>query len=402
MPAEQKANILLVDDDPKKRLALSAVLEDLGHPIFEAGTGQEALRLALQRDYAVVLLDVQMPEMDGFQIAQLLRSRKRSTHTPIIFITAYNQADIEVLRGYALGAVDYVFAPVVPEILRAKVSVFVELALMRQALEAEVIERRRAAEEIEELNTRLEMRAAELEAANKELESFTYSVSHDLRAPLRAIDGFSRILEEEHSGGLDEEGRRMLGLVRDGARKMSQLVEDLLVFSRFNRKPVAPVEIDMSELVKTVFRELLQGGTPCVPELRLSELPPGRGEPALIRQVWMNLFSNAIKYSSKRPGPVIEVGGYADERESVYYVRDNGAGFDMRQQHKLFGLFQRLHGTAEFPGTGVGLAIVERIVTRHGGRIWAEGRVNEGASFYFSLPARSARGQRSPAGEVAA
>ena len=403
MPAEQKANILLVDDDPKKRLALSAVLEDLGHPVFQAGTGQEALRLALQRDYAVVLLDVQMPGMDGFQIAELLRSRKRSTHTPIIFITAYNQAEIEVRHGYALGAVDYVFAPVVPEILRAKVTVFVELALMRQALEAEVSERRRAADEIEQLNSILALRAAELEAANKELESFTYSVSHDLRAPLRAIDGFSRILEEEHSGSLDDEGHRILGLVRDGARKMRQLIEDLLAFSRFNRKPLAAVEIEMSDLVRTVFSELLQTGAACVPDLKLAPLPTASGEPALIKQVWANLLSNAIKYSSRGPAPVVEVGGYTDAGgESVYYVRDNGAGFDMRLQHKLFGLFQRLHGADEFPGTGVGLAIVERVVKRHGGRVWAEGKVNEGASFYFSLPSRVPQAPRSPANGIAA
>jgi two-component system, sensor histidine kinase and response regulator len=390
MPAE-KANILLVDDNPLKRIALTAVLEDLGHNIFQATSGQETLRLALQRDYAVVLLDVQMPDMDGFQIAELLRSRKRSAHTPIIFITAYNRADIEVMRGYSLGAVDYVFAPVVAEILRAKVAVFVELALMRQALEAEIAEGKRAAEEIERLNARLEARAAELEAANKELESFTYSVSHDLRAPLRAIDGFSHILEEEHSGGLGHEGRRVLGIVRDGAQKMSQLVEDLLAFSRHNRRPIAPVDIDMRELAEAVFRELLQNGAACAPELRLPRLPTAQGEPALIRQVWINLLSNAIKYSSKRPEPVVEVSGHADGAERIYCVKDNGAGFDMRFRDKLFGIFQRLHGAGEFPGTGVGLAIVERVVRRHGGRVWAEGKVNEGASFYFSLPAESAR-----------
>jgi signal transduction histidine kinase len=400
MPAERKANILLVDDDPAKRLALTAVLEDLGD-IYEAASGQEALRLVLQRDYAVVLLDVQMPDMDGFQIAELLRSRKRSAHTPIIFITAFNRAEVEVRRGYALGAVDYVFAPVVSEILRAKVAVFVELAVMRHALEAEIAERQRSADEIELLNAELKARAAELEAANKELESFTYSVSHDLRAPLRAIDGFSHILEQDHSGGLDDEGRRVLGIVRNGTRKMTQLIEDLLAFSRFNRKPIDPIDIDMSELVHAVFNELLHTGVACVPELRVHALPRARGEPPLIRQVWSNLLSNAIKYSSKRAEPVIEVSGYADGAQSVYCVKDNGAGFDMRYESKLFGIFQRLHGADQFPGTGVGLAIVDRVVKRHGGRVWAEGKVNEGASFYFSLPAESTRAERPRAGDIA-
>lgn len=392
MQTDQKANILLVDDDPVKRLALTAVLEDLGHPIFQAGSAAETFRLALERDYAVVLLDVQMPGMDGFQIAEMLRSRRRSAQTPIIFITAYRHEDIEVLRGYSLGAVDYVFAPVIPNILRAKVSVFTELAVTRQNLQAEIAERKGAVREIGLLNTALNARAAQLEAANKELESFTYSVSHDLRVPLRAIDGYSNILEEEHSDKLDGEGRRVLQVIRDGAHKMGQLIDDLLAFSRLNRKPLAPVDIDMDRLAKTAFRELIETSGARAPELRLSGLPKAQGEAALIKQVWVNLLSNSIKYSSKSADPVVEVSGYTDGDDQVYRVKDNGAGFDMRYYERLFGIFQRLHAAEEFPGTGVGLAIVERVVSRHGGRVWAESKVNEGACFYFSLPNARPRG----------
>lgn len=391
MPAEPRASILIVDDHPAKRFALTEVLTSLGHELCQASSGEEALRLAQARDYAVVLLDVQMPGMDGYQIAERLRGQPRSAHTPIIFITAYSHEDTEVLRGYALGAVDFVFAPVAPEILRAKVSVFIELAVMRQALEAEIAEGRRAAREIQSLNASLNARAAQLEAANKELESFTYSVSHDLRSPLRAIGGFAHILEEDHAGKLDEEGRRVIKVIRDGAAKMDSLIDDLLTFARFNRKPASMVDIDMDALARSAFGEVVDHSAARAPELRLSPLPKARGEPALIRQVWLNLLSNAVKYSSKRADAVVEVSGYTEGPERVYCVKDNGAGFDMRHYQRLFGLFQRLHNAEQYSGTGVGLAIVERVVSRHGGRVWAQSEPNEGAQFYFTLPDGGAR-----------
>lgn len=383
---EEKANILLVDDNAAKRLALSSVLETLGHNVFMAESSQDVLRFMPQRDYAVVLLDIQMPDMDGFEVARLIRGQRMSAHTPIIFITAFHDADVDVRRGYSLGAVDYIFAPVIPEILCAKVSVFVDLAVMRHRLQTEIAERKRAAEEIDALNASLNQRAADLEAANKELESFTYAVSHDLRAPLRTIDGYAHMLDESYSGKLDDEGRRLLQNVRDGSRKMERLIEDLLAFCRFGRTPVSMAEFDMGGLARTVFGELVALDAAHVPELRLSELPKAHGDPALIRQVWANLLSNSIKYTSKQPRPVIEVTGHTDEKEHIYCVKDNGAGFDMRHYEKLFGIFQRLHDPEQYSGTGVGLAIVERVASRHGGRVWAEGKVGEGAAFFFSLP----------------
>ncbi len=396
MTSEEKANILLVDDDSSKRLALGSVLEGRGYDLFIANSGREALRLLLERDYAVVLLDVQIPDMDGFEIAKLMRDHGQTRQTPIIFITAFDQGEIEVLRGYALGAVDYIFTPVNPEVLRAKVGAFVDLAVMRRRLETEIAERKRAAEEVNALNAELNQRAAELEAANKELDSFIYSVSHDLRAPLRAIAGYSRILEEDHAGKLDGEGRRLLKVVLDGSRNMEQLLDDLLTFSRFNREPVAAVEIDMGRLAQSVFGELIEPGAPRVPELRLSAPPKARGDPALIRQVWMNLLSNSIKYTGKHPRPVIEISGYTDGAGHVYCVKDNGAGFDMRHYDKLFGIFQRLHDAEQFSGSGVGLAIVERVIRRHGGRVWAEGKMGEGATFFFSLPGDAAAFEGGP------
>jgi signal transduction histidine kinase len=236
-----------------------------------------------------------------------------------------------------------------------------------------------------ELERRVRERTADLERANRELEGFSYSVSHDLRAPVRAIEGFARILEEEAGGKLDPEARKYLTMVRDNGRRMGVLIESLLEFSRLGRRALNLADADMASLARDVFEEL-SGGLPNTPEFALEPMPRARCDRALVRQVWTNLISNAIKFTGKAPAPRIEAGGSARDGESVYYLKDNGAGFDMRYYDKMFGVFQRLHGEHEFAGTGVGLALVQRIVERHGGRIWAEGKVGEGATFWFSLP----------------
>lgn len=257
-------------------------------------------------------------------------------------------------------------------------------------LASRIVVERRQAEEDRRVRAELERRVAErtvqLEAANQELESFSYSVSHDLRTPLRAIDGFSRILGEDYNERLDGEGRRLLRVIRDNSRQMGQLIDDLLAFSRLGRKPLAVTEIDMTALAQRVFEELQAGSGGRATALRLSPLPAATGDPTLIRQAWVNLLSNAIKFSGQRADPVIEVSGNEDGHSRVYCVRDNGAGFDMQYYDKLFRVFQRLHSADQFPGTGVGLAIVQRVIARHGGRVWAEGKVGEGAAFYFALP----------------
>ena len=224
-----------------------------------------------------------------------------------------------------------------------------------------------------------------MEAANKELEAFSYSVSHDLRAPLRAIDGFSGILLEDHSDKLDEDGNRLLEVVRQNAQNMGQLIDDLLAFSRLGRKAVELSPIDMTDLAKSVFEEL-NSDSERRPQLKIENIPPAQGDRALLRQVFVNLLSNATKYSRTKDHSLVEVGGRTENGNNIYYVKDNGAGFDMQYVNKLFGVFQRLHSPEEFEGTGVGLAIVQRIIHRHGGRVWAEGKVNEGATFYFTLP----------------
>jgi PAS domain S-box-containing protein len=262
----------------------------------------------------------------------------------------------------------------------------------RRALLSVVEDQKRAEEEVRQLNVHLEQRVrdrtAELEAANKELEAFSYSVSHDLRAPVRAIDGFARILADEHAGALTAEGHRVLNVVMKEGARMGRLIDDLLAFSRIGRQSPQTEEIDLAALVDEVYREQAALAPGRKIELRVTALPRAQADLALLRQVLFNLIGNAIKYTRPRDLAQIEVGGSVRGSENVYYVKDNGAGFDPRFADKLFGVFQRLHSEAEFEGTGVGLALVQRIINRHGGRVWAESQVDQGATFYFTLPAR--------------
>lgn len=245
-------------------------------------------------------------------------------------------------------------------------------------------------EEIQRLNSELEQRVrdrtAQLEMMVKELEAFTYSISDDMRGPLRAIDGFSRVLMEEYPDKMDSEGKRLLNIIRSNARSMSELIDGLLTFSHLGRQPLDPADVNMEELAKSVFDEVQSANREHQITLELHALPPAFGDRTMIRQVLYNLISNAFKFSRPSENPSIEIGFQDGGNQHTYYVRDNGVGFDMQYSPKLFGVFQRLHNVDEFEGAGVGLALVQRIVLRHSGRVWAEGKVNEGATFYFSLP----------------
>lgn len=263
--------------------------------------------------------------------------------------------------------------------------------LKRQQIDRELL---RSAEEIRRLNISLEERVrertSELEAANRELESFAYSVSHDLRAPLRAIDGFTRILSEAQGASLTNEGRRLCALVRDNTRRMTAMIDDLLTLSRLGRSAPRSLPVDMTALAREAFREATQMESTERIDFRLEDLPQAQGDPRLLGRLWSNLLANAVKFSSRRERARIVVAAERGGGAVIYRVEDDGAGFDMRYADKLFGVFQRLHGAEEFEGTGVGLAICRRIVERHGGRIWAEGRPGQGATFFFTLGSEAA------------
>lgn len=253
----------------------------------------------------------------------------------------------------------------------------------------DITERKRSEYEIGKLNIELSRRATELELANEELESFSYSVSHDLSVPLRAIDGFLLMIQEDCHDGLDDECMRRLDTVRSSAHAMQRLIVDLLAFARMRRKEMMDTPVDMNELVGSVISELKLMWPQRSIQFKVAGMPPACGDRAMLHQVYFNLISNAIKFTRPIEDAVIELGGEALENETIYYVRDNGVGFDMADASLLFGVFQRLHAKSEFEGSGIGLALVHRIVRRHGGRVWAEGKVNEGATFYFTLPEKT-------------
>ncbi len=397
--AAAPVKILLVDDQPENLLAAGAVLDALGEEVIKASSGREALLYLLDQDCAVILLDIMMPVMDGFETAALIRQRERSRHTPIIFLTALGHSEEHLRRGYDLGAVDYIVKPFVPEILRSKVSVFVELHRKSQLLARqsklleirntelqEAIERSAKAEqEIVALNRHLERQVAQLAEVNHELEAFSYTVSHDLRAPLSRISGFSRALIDFHAGQLDAKARTYLERIDSSSSRMCELVEDLLRFSRLTRVDLKEERVNLSALAAVLDSELRARE----PERQVEFLnTPGIvrwGDPTLLRSVLLNLLENAWKYTRKHASARIEFGVTHTADGMACFVRDDGAGFDMTEAWRLFRPFQRLHTSSDFEGTGIGLATVERVVRRHGGRVWAEGETDRGATFYFTL-----------------
>lgn len=373
--ANTKVNILIVDDDPTKRFALRSILEPLGETLVEAASGSDALRQLLREEFAVVLLDVRMPIMDGFETAQLIRQRPRSELTPIIFVTALDQAETDMGRGYDLGAVDFVFAPIVPAILRAKVTVFVELYRAQQEL-------RRYRLQLEEL---VQERTTALTAINRELEAFSYSVSHDLRAPLVSFDALSQNLLESYGDKLDQRAKDYIGRMRLASQRMTAVFDGLQTLFRLTSGELRREHLDVSGLAGEIVDELRASH----PEGKVDvEIDPGMtatGDQRLVRILLTNLIDNAWKFSSLQDAPKIDVRQETVDGVTRTLVHDNGVGFDMISAHRLFGAFQRLHSQSEFQGAGIGLAIARRIVNRHGGRLWAEGAVGDGATFYFVL-----------------
>jgi PAS domain S-box-containing protein len=512
--APDRMKILLVDDTPENLVSLEAALEDLGQDLILAHSGTEALRYLLEYDFAAILLDVKMPDMDGFQTAELIRSRKRSRHTPILFLTGYKN-DEHLFRGYDLGAVDFLFKPIVPEILRSKVEVFVELSrnaslLRRQAevlgkaelkfrsllevapdamiisaedgmislvnsqaealfecrreeligqnvrllvpdwncqptsfddttailprspielrgrrknggqfpveislspLQTEeglllmsairdITQRKRADEAIRELNLTLEQRVTErtqellrsneaLRQSNDDLNQFAYAASHDLQEPLRMVSLYSQMLQRRYGRQLDQEADEFIGYIVGGAKRMELLLKDLLTYSQAGSSSEGPAHpVDCAAAIRKVVLNLQASLEQSQASVTWDALPTVCAHEIRIVQLLQNLVGNAVKYRSADP-PRIHVAAERREADWLFSVHDNGIGIAPEYAQEIFGIFRRLHGQ-DYPGTGIGLAICQRIVERYSGRIWVESSLGQGARFYFTIPSPGA------------
>lgn len=370
------ARILVVDDEVRQMNALCDTLREQNYDVTGFASANEALAKLREQKFDLLLSDLMMPEMDG--ISLLRAAHEVDPDLVGVLMTGHGTIDTAV-EAMKAGALDYVLKPFK---LSAVLTVLGRALTVRQLrMENAELERN-----VRERTAQLEIANRELESANKELEAFSYSVSHDLRAPVRHIDGFSQLLEETHGANLDPAALRLLQKVRESAKRLGSLIDDLLNFSRLSRQPLVTRTVSLSHLVSDVLVELEPERTGRNIDLRLGKLPDCVGDSKLLRQVFINLLSNALKFTRKREQAVIEVGCELRDGELVCSVRDNGAGFDMRYASRLFGVFQRLHQADQFEGTGVGLSIVQRIIHRHGGRIWVEAEVDKGAHFQFTLP----------------
>ena len=385
----------MVDDREENLSALESILTDENYELIKAHSGKEALSYLLKDlDFHLILLDVLMPIMNGFETAELIYQRDKLKNIPIIFLTAL---DIEenIYKGYQAGAIDYISKPIIPELLKVKVKAFVELSeknreLIRQEkklrlanrkLEIEVNERKLSEEKIRKLNEDLERKLEEVQS----LDSFNYSISHDLNSPLNAIIALTDILQHMPPEKVDGEVMEVVNHINKSVERMSRLIKDLLQFSRQTNAELETSDNSMSAIVDEVVHDIALTTPIEQTEIIVHKLPNAFGDQSMLKQVWTNLISNAIKYSQKKEKPRVEIGVEQENGKFVYYVKDNGAGFDMRNYGRLFKVFQRLHADKEFKGTGVGLALVKRIVDRHNGRIWAESNPGQGTNFYFTL-----------------
>ena len=368
-----RAIILIVDDQKANVSLLEQMLHDAGYvSIASTMDPREVCELHSKNRYDLILLDLQMPGMDGFQVMEDLKKIETDGYLPVLVITALPGHKLRALKA---GAKDFVSKPFDLGEVLIRVYNMLEVRLLH-------LEIKRLYNQVEE---RVAQRTAELEESNKELEAFSYSVSHDLRAPLRALDGFSQAMLNDFGPQLPDEGQRYLKTIRYSAQQMSALIDALLEFSRFNRQELNKQTMDTSKLVHNALDELGFPWQERQIEILVGDLPVSSGDPVLLKQVWINLLSNALKYTNNRQKAEIEIGSTKVNGTEAFFVRDNGTGFDMRYADKLFGVFERLHRMEDYEGTGIGLAMVQRIINRHGGRVWANAAIDRGATFTFTL-----------------
>jgi two-component system sensor histidine kinase/response regulator len=369
MAENPKARILIVDDEVSQMRALCETLKHHEYETTGFSSAQAALAAMDGVKFDLLLTDLMMPEMDGIS---LLQAAARKDPDLVGIIMTGEGTITTAVEAMKSGALDYILKPFKLKAILPVLDRALELRSLR--VENAILEKR------------VRDRTEELESANKELETFAYSVSHDLRAPLRHIKGYAELLEGSIGSTLSEDDRHSLSSIDRSVGKMDRLIDDLLEFSRTGRAEMRRTRIDLQALLESVLEEIKPETEGRHIVWKKGVLPTVQADPPLLRQVFINLLLNALKYSRPRDPAEIEIGSRVEGEETVIFVRDNGVGFNMEYAGKLFGVFQRLHSPQKFEGTGVGLANVRRIIARHGGRTWAEGKVDEGATFYFSLP----------------
>lgn len=390
--APAQVNILLVDDRDDKLLALEVTLESLGHNLVKARSGAEALQLLLKDEFAVILLDVSMPMMDGFETAALIRQRPSSETTPIIFVTAVGVSPDQMAQGYSLGAVDYILTPLIPEVLRAKVSVFVDLFRKTEQVRLQMTAREHSEREIQRLNVELQHRVSALLEVNRELESFNYSISHDLRAPLRSMQSFSQALLEDSESKLSAEAVDFVGRIIRSGKYMDTLLQDLLTYSRLARAEIDPATVDLDTALREVLNQLHKDIKDKGAKIEvISPLGEVTGHLPTIKQILSNLIGNALKFVPPAVAPQLRISSDSLKQRVRVIVQDNGIGIERDHQKKIFGLFERLHPLQAYPGTGIGLALVRKGAERMGGEVGVDSEPNEGSRFWFELPVPASR-----------
>ena len=407
---EAPINILLVDDEPKNLVVLETVLAHPAYRLVKAESAEQALLSLIDSDFALLILDIQMPGMTGFELAKMIKSRKKTAHVPIIFLTAYYNEDEHVVEGYDSGAVDYLYKPVNPAMLRSKVSVFADLhrknqvcATANTVLTKEVEHRRRVEEQLRELNQNLEMRVAErtrelrehamrLYRANEALEQFAFAASHDLQEPLRNIAIYSELFKHRYGTNLNDEARMFLDTIMEGARRMTTLVTDLLEYAQIDRPGEPPALADGAEALDRVLRSLARSVQDTGATVTYDVLPSVPIKAFHLEQLLQNLIGNALKYRKNEEPPCVHISAEQLGDRWHFAVRDNGIGIAPEYHALIFGVFKRLHSDRqEYTGTGMGLAICQRIVEKYGGRIWVESESGKGCTFHFTLPVSAAQ-----------
>jgi two-component system, sensor histidine kinase and response regulator len=365
--SETPPKILIVDDRPENLMATSALLRPLGATILTAESGSDALMLVLKHGFAIVLLDVQMPVMDGFETARLMKTRPDMENVPIIFVTAISKEDHFATRAAEIGAVDYIFKPINPDILKSKVKVYLDLYRQR--------------EQILKLN-------ATLRQSNEELERFAYVCSHDMQEPVRMMNTYAGFLEQDALDQLDDNNRRYVTYIRDNAVRMQKMIRDILVFSRVGREEVRTEKVDCNAVLAETLREFEDVIADKQAAITAGPLPMVLTSPTLVRVLFQNLIGNALKFQPAGAKPEIGISALASGSMWRFEVKDNGIGIDPAFSERVFTIFQRLHRVEEYPGTGIGLSTCKKFLRLVGGDITFTSKPGEGTTFVFTLPAK--------------